>query len=156
MISPPNRPFLAYLPKKIFPFKILWTCKFSCAMISVRWKTAKFVVDTGIFSLGSLLVQTSDVIGQNERIDRRLARFDSYTNTSTIVQHLEITKLFVLFPSGLVFYLTFERRWSFETFGCMIIQRRGQLRFRMTDIWSAKKGRMCVLLWRVRCNRCKE
>ena len=28
MISPPNRQFLAYLQKKIFPFKILWTCKF--------------------------------------------------------------------------------------------------------------------------------
>ena len=28
MISPPNRPFLAYLQKKIFPFKILWTCQF--------------------------------------------------------------------------------------------------------------------------------
>ena len=28
MISPPNRPFLAYLQKKIFPFKILWTCRF--------------------------------------------------------------------------------------------------------------------------------
>ena len=28
MISPPNRPFLAFLRKKIFPFKILWTCKF--------------------------------------------------------------------------------------------------------------------------------
>ena len=28
MISPPNRPFLAYLPKKIFPFIILWTCRF--------------------------------------------------------------------------------------------------------------------------------
>ena len=28
MISPPNRLFLAYLPKKIFPFKILWTCRF--------------------------------------------------------------------------------------------------------------------------------
>ena len=28
MISPPNRLFLAYLQKKIFPFKILWTCRF--------------------------------------------------------------------------------------------------------------------------------
>ena len=28
MISPPNRLFLAYLSKKIFPFKILWTCRF--------------------------------------------------------------------------------------------------------------------------------
>ena len=28
MISPPNRLFLAYLQKKIFPFKILWTCNF--------------------------------------------------------------------------------------------------------------------------------
>ena len=28
MISPLNRLFLAYLPKKIFPFKILWTCRF--------------------------------------------------------------------------------------------------------------------------------
>ena len=28
MISPPNRLFLAYLPKKIFPFIILWTCRF--------------------------------------------------------------------------------------------------------------------------------
>ena len=28
MISPPNRLFLAYLQKKNFPFKILWTCRF--------------------------------------------------------------------------------------------------------------------------------
>ena len=28
MISPPNRLFVAYLQKKIFPFKILWTCRF--------------------------------------------------------------------------------------------------------------------------------
>ena len=28
MISPPNRPFLAYSPKKKFLSKILWTCKF--------------------------------------------------------------------------------------------------------------------------------
>ena len=46
MISPPNRPFLAYLTKKLFPLLFLWTCKFLAKFLANFFNT--------FFNTGSL------------------------------------------------------------------------------------------------------
>ena len=57
MIPPPDRLFLAYLQKKIIPFKILWTCRFfsynnfSSVQLTYKHPVAVFQSDRNLCSL---------------------------------------------------------------------------------------------------------